>query len=56
MGFFDKYCDEAYAVIDEVNSFKKKQALDSGKLKEFLDSLKKEPKIAIRLLRSGVDG
>ena len=39
--FIDKYCDEAYAIIDDVNSFKKKQALDSGKLKEFLDSLKK---------------
>jgi hypothetical protein len=37
--FIDKYCDEAYAIIDDVNSAKKKKALDSGKLKEFLESL-----------------
>jgi hypothetical protein len=40
--FIDKYCDEAYVIIDDVNSAKKKKALDAGKLKDFLDSLDKK--------------
>jgi hypothetical protein len=42
--FIDKYCDEAYAIIDDVNSVKKRKTLDSSKLKEFLDSLEKKRK------------
>jgi hypothetical protein len=37
--FFDKYCDEAYAIIDAVNTRKKRQALDERKIRSFLDSL-----------------
>jgi hypothetical protein len=34
--FFEKYCDEAYAIIDAVNTAKIKKALDTKKLKAFL--------------------
>ena len=37
--FFDKYCDEAYTIIDAVNTAKKKKALDAGKIKAFLAKL-----------------
>lgn len=38
--FFRKYCDEAYAIIDAIETAKKRKALDSRKLQAFLDSLK----------------
>jgi hypothetical protein len=37
--FFDKYCDEAYAIIDAVNTRKKRRALDERKIRSFLASL-----------------
>ena len=40
--FFDKYCDEAYAIIDAINTTKKKKALDAKKLNTFLSGLSKE--------------
>jgi hypothetical protein len=39
--FFDKYCDEAYAIIDLVDSPKKKQLIDTMKVDDFLKKLKK---------------
>jgi hypothetical protein len=39
--FFAKYCDEAYAIIDAVDTAKKKRALDAVKLDAFLASLRK---------------
>ena len=38
--FFDKYCDEAYAIVDEVDSKKGKPGIDVQKLMELLNSLK----------------
>ena len=38
--FFDKYCDEAYAIIDAINTKKKKKALDQKKVTAFLSKLK----------------
>ena len=40
--FLEKYCDEAYAIIDEVNTKKKKRNLDEKKIKAFLGDLKKQ--------------
>jgi len=37
--FLDKYCDEAYAIIDAVNTAKKKAAINVKKLETFLASL-----------------
>lgn len=37
--FFDTYCDEAYAIIDAVNTAKKKHALDQKKIEAFLTAL-----------------
>ncbi len=37
--FLDKYCDETYAIIDAMDTVKKKKALDGKKLKDFLSSL-----------------
>jgi len=37
--FLDKYCDEAYAIFDDVNTAKLKAALDVKKLNAFLASL-----------------
>ena len=37
--FFDKYCDEAYAIVDEVDKKKGKTGIDVQKLMEYLDSL-----------------
>ena len=37
--FFNKYCDEAYAIIDAVDTAKKKKALDTKKIKTFLNAL-----------------
>jgi hypothetical protein len=37
--FFDKYCDEAYAIIDAIDTPKKKRALDSKTLAAFLQAL-----------------
>lgn len=37
--FLDKYCDEAYAIIDAVNTAKKKAGIDQKKLDAFLDAL-----------------
>jgi len=39
--FVNKYCDEAYAIIDAVNTAKKKRGLDQKKLNAFLESIKK---------------
>jgi hypothetical protein len=38
-GFFDRYCDEAYAVIDAINTPKKRRALDAAKVAAFLDNV-----------------
>jgi hypothetical protein len=38
--FFDKYCDEAYAIVDELDSKKGKPGIDVQKLMELLNSLK----------------
>lgn len=35
-GFFNKYCDEAYAIIDDINTEKKKQILQKEPLEKFL--------------------
>jgi hypothetical protein len=37
--FFDKYCDEAYAIIDAIDTPKKKRALDAKALGDFLRNL-----------------
>ena len=34
--FFRKYCDEAYAIIDAIDTPKKRRALDTKKLRQFL--------------------
>src|SRR5206468_10832394 len=34
--FFAKYCDEAYAIIDAVNTARKKRVLDNKKIDAFL--------------------
>ena len=39
--FLVKYCDEAYAVIDAIDTAKKKRGLDAGKLDAFLAGLRK---------------
>ena len=38
---FDKHCDEAYAIIDAIDTAKKKKALDAITLRTFLRGLKK---------------
>lgn len=38
--FLEKYCDEAYAIIDAVDSPKKKRGLNEKKIDEFLASVK----------------
>lgn len=40
--FLDKYCDEAYAIIDAPDTLKKKQYLDGKKIDDFLGKLKKK--------------
>lgn len=40
--FFKKYCDEAYAIIDAIDTPKKKENIDESKLKDFLLELKTE--------------
>ena len=37
--FFDKYCDEAYAIIDAVDGAKIKKTIDVEKIREFLNEL-----------------
>jgi hypothetical protein len=37
--FFDKYCDEAYAMIDALNTAKTRRALDRSKIEKFLATL-----------------
>lgn len=37
--FIDKYCDEAYAIFDAIDSAKLKKALDTGAVKEYLATL-----------------
>ena len=37
--FFNKYCDEAYAIIDAIDTAKAKKALDTKKIKAFLNAL-----------------
>jgi hypothetical protein len=39
--FLVKYCDEAYAIIDAIDTTKKKRGLDAGKLDAFLAGLRK---------------
>jgi len=34
--FVDKYCDEAHAIIDEINTPEKKRYLDAKKITKFL--------------------
>jgi hypothetical protein len=34
--FVDKYCDEAYAIIDAVDTAEKKRNLDEEKINKFL--------------------
>jgi hypothetical protein len=46
--FLKKYCDEAYAIIDEIDTAKKKRLLDAKKLDAFLDTLKKNKKAAAK--------
>lgn len=46
--FLAKYCDEAYAIIDAVDSAKKKRALDAGKLDAFLTALRKRKPAAAK--------
>ena len=41
LAFLAKYCDEAYAIIDAIDTTKKKRALDAGKLDAFLGALRK---------------
>jgi len=38
--WFDRYCDEAYAIFDAKNKFKKAM-IDRGKLKGFLQTVSK---------------
>ena len=38
--FLNKYSDEAYAIIDDVNTAKKKRNLDEKKINEFLANVK----------------
>lgn len=48
-GFFAKYCDEACAIIDAVDSARKNRALDVGKLDAFVRALRKpRPTPALR--------
>jgi hypothetical protein len=37
--FFDKYCDEAYAIIDAIDTPRKRRGLDRSKIESFLDTL-----------------
>jgi hypothetical protein len=37
--FFDKYCDEAYAIIDAPDSTKLKKIIDAEKLRQYLNDL-----------------
>jgi hypothetical protein len=37
--FFDKYCDEAYAIIDKLNQKKARKSIDAGAVKAFLAAL-----------------
>lgn len=37
--FFAKYCDEAYAVIDALNTPRKRRVLDGARIASFLDAL-----------------
>ena len=37
--FFNKYCDEAYAIIDAVDTAKKRKGLNAKKIKAYLKAL-----------------
>ena len=37
--FFEKYCDEAYAIVDAKNSAKQRRALDLAAVRRFLRDL-----------------
>jgi hypothetical protein len=37
--FFDKYCDEGYAIIDAVDAAKMKKKIDVKKIREFLETI-----------------
>ena len=47
--FLARYCDEAYAIIDAINTVKKQRALDAKKLDAFLAALRKT-KAAVKKL------
>lgn len=47
--FLTKYCDEAYTIIDAIDTAKKKRALDAKKLDAFLGALKKPSKTSSRV-------
>jgi hypothetical protein len=36
--FVDEYCDEAYAIIDDINTPEKKRNLDEKKINKFLEN------------------
>lgn len=38
-GFFRKYCDEAYAIIDALDTVKKRRVLNRARIESFLDAL-----------------
>jgi len=37
--FFGRYCDEAYAIVDAMDSPKARRALDRSKIEKFLKTL-----------------
>jgi hypothetical protein len=49
--FFGKYCDEAYAIIDAIDTKKKQQGLNAGKLKLFLSTVSRPRKARRRKAR-----
>jgi len=46
-GFFKKYCDEAYAIIDSVNTPKKRRGLDGRRLNAFLETVSKPSRAGV---------
>ena len=53
--FFATYCDEAYAIIDDLNTTKKRTMLDARKLDAFLETVSK-PKVGRGKGRSKTSG
>lgn len=54
--FLAKYCDEAYAIIDAIDTAKKKRALDAGRLDAFLAGLRKAKRAAAKKPASRAGG